>query len=164
LKPGLIKHSIDLKVTIRATGRTVGDNLLGPLFTIGYLATVVPEQIINITEGKTLKDDWNDYLGDFAIDSAGFFVSELAGTAAFGATSGSGPGALAAKFGGDFAMGLAWEQWAESGARKNVINWLGELPDKFSTLQYENKYPNPISVSPRPWEQIITPIGTPTVY
>ncbi|MEW6085789.1 MAG: RHS repeat-associated core domain-containing protein [Chloroflexota bacterium] len=166
IKPGIINKAIDLKVGIRVIGRTVGDDLFGPLMGIGAIATILPNQIENVNQGKHLIRDWNEYVGDALVDGAGFITSEISGDIAAAGLLWTGPeGALIGNFAGDIAWGLAWENSMERGGnRQRFINWLGELPeeiDKFKNLLPKTNLPDPVKESPDPWEQIIRPIGTP---
>jgi len=163
LAPGIINHTIDLKVAIRATGRTVGDDVLGPVaLAAGYLATVAPNQIENKNTGAS----WNDYAGDFLVDSFGFAYSEAAGDAAGLALIETGPGALVGNFAADIAAGQAYDAIMENGGRQTVINAIGMLPSVISYLLESDYDPlvDPVEESPSPEEQIITPSGTPSPY
>jgi RHS repeat-associated protein len=162
MKSGIYNYPIDIKYYGRIGGRAIGDDLLGPMFFTGWAVSVLPNQIENYNE----RAPWNDYAGDFVVDSMGFLVSEGAGDVAAFALIESGPGAIVANFGGDFVTSLAWDNAMESGGRQRTIDFIGQAPSivsgVFSSLTPQYNYPSPVHESPRPSNQIITPIGTPS--
>jgi hypothetical protein len=54
----------------------------------------------------------------------------------------------------------------ENGGRKAAVDFIGQIPSTIKTINQAvnstyNYYP-PVPESPRPWEQIYPPLGTPS--
>jgi len=156
----IINTTISFK-SIRTTGR-LGDDLIPITLAIGWLLTIAPEQVENYFTGA----EWNEYVGDFVVDTGGFATSEMAGDIVGGSLAFLHPVAgLGGNFAGDIAWGLAWENAMETeGYRLSAISWIGELPARaryLSELLSQNNRPDLVRESPHPWQQIIKPSQTP---
>jgi hypothetical protein len=92
---------------IRTIGRTIGDDLGGPLFYAGFLLTVSP----NLIENHLTEASIEEVLIEYIVDSSGFLVAEMAGDFVFGlgvAAEQPFAGSVAG-VGADIFVGNFWE-------------------------------------------------------
>jgi hypothetical protein len=109
---GTLIKRIDTDIAIRTLGRTLGDDVFGPLapvlMSLGWAISLAPEQIENWNKGAPL----SEYLADAIVDTGGFVISEVAGDlAGLGTEAWTGNPALAlgAQFVGDIGIGVAYD-------------------------------------------------------
>ena len=78
--PGPLRYLIKTDDAVRATGCLLGDVSNPALLTVGWGLTVLPSLYRDLRAGTP----WQRFAADLIIDSAGFALSEIAGSMAGG--------------------------------------------------------------------------------
>jgi hypothetical protein len=132
----IVQYNVSFK-DIRLYGRTIGDDILGPLsLGVGLALTILPEQLENIDKGA----DISEFIVDGVIDGGGFAVSEMAGDALAAVSAPFvGPAMIGVMYVVDIGVGVFWDSTVGSEASRSYFT---NLPNDVSAFnQYMQNPP-----------------------